>query len=228
MSGTLEFTATLAGAVTMGLTCGTGCSPAIGIFLGSYAAEAEGNQKRTMRAVISFYGGKLSAVLFVCIGAAIAGEIIVKTGGYLGCYDLQFLMPLFLSISGIYMLYQNGLRYWKKGCSTCGQCGRRKSKVQIASPIIGGFIYGLTPCAPLIIIAGYAVTMSLGRALTLGIVFSVASSIPSLFLIMIFTKLIVAKIHQEVPVLLHYIKFLLSFGVAGIGIYMLITKTAIG
>ncbi len=227
MSGSLGFAATLLGAVTMGLTCGAGCSPAIAMFLGNYVVQAEGEQKKTLTVFGLFYGGKAAAVLLVCTVAALVGSAVVNADGYLGRYDLDSIMPIFLLVSGLYLLYQCLIEHKKYGCKECKKCGKRSSYLKYSSPFLGGFIYGLTPCAPLVLLAGYAVTLPFWQAFLLGVVFSVACSVPSLFMILVFAKLLVVKIKQEVPSLLQALKYMMSAAVAGVGAYLLMSGGSI-
>lgn len=184
MIGASGFVACLAGAVAMGTSCGTGCSPAISLFLGSYVFHAEGDTKKSMGAFVKFFAGKAAAVILVCLAASVVGDFLIGENGYFHQYKLSFLMPLFLICSGVYMLRKCWLEHRHKGCGHCaGGChGGKTERFQDASPLIGGFLYGLTPCAPMIILAGYAVTMPLGQALAIAVVFGLSCTVSPLLL----------------------------------------------
>lgn len=201
-----SFVSCLLSSMVMGISCGSGCSPMISIFLTGYVVRAEGNTQKTWRVFAKFFLGKALAVLLVCMTASLVGELFVNEDGYFGKYKFSFLMPAFLIISGIYMLVECISRERKKECSACGSC-RKENKITNASPLIGGFLYGLTPCAPLIIISGYALTMFLWQALLLGIVFSITCTVAPFILICVITKLVVNKMHEEVPKMFGLVRY---------------------
>ncbi|RDU24998.1 hypothetical protein [Anaerosacchariphilus polymeriproducens] len=211
------FTSCLLSSIVMGLSCGSGCSPMISMFLTGYVVQAEGDSQKTGRVFVRFFMGKALAVLIVCLTASLVGEIFVNEGGYFGKYKFTYLMPIFLIISGIYMLMECIRRSGKKECSTCGSC-KRDNRITNVSPLIGGFFYGLTPCAPLIIISGYALTMFLWQALILGIVFSITCTLAPFVLIFIITKLVMNKMQEEVPKMFGFVRY---------GIYVMIIITGV-
>lgn len=219
---TTLFGATLMGAVMMGLSCGTGCSPAISTFLSTYVLHAEGDTRKSFGAFAGFFSGKAASVIGVCLAASLTGTAIVESGGYFGCYDLAFLMPVFLILSGLYLIRRCVQELRGEKCDHCGGCGHKKAKLHGSSPLIGGFIYGLTPCAPLVMMAGYSVSLSAFRALVLGTVFSMACTVSPLLLMLFFMRLIAYKMLQEVPKLFQIIRLLMSIAVACIGVVSLI------
>lgn len=213
------FFAYLTGAIIMGMSCGTGCSPAISLFLSSYVFNVEGDTKKSLLAFANFFIGKASAVLLVCLAASVIGNVLIGENGYLGKYKLSFLMPLFLIVTGLYMLRKCWNEYRHKGCGHCSKecCHTPSDKFQNVSPLIGGFFYGLTPCAPLIILAGYAVTMPVLQALTISAVFSLSCTVSPLLLMLMLTKLVAVKMHSEVPQLFRFMKIILSAAVLVMG-----------
>lgn len=219
------FTASLISAVMMGLSCGTGCSPSIGTFLSTYVLHAEGDTKQSIYAFLSFFAGKAGAVILVCLIASLTGNAIVESGGYFGKFDIAFLMPAFLILSGGYLIRCciNDFRYAK--CNSCGGCcgGKRNIQyIQELTPMIGGFLYGLTPCAPLILMAGQSVSLPLFQSLLLSAVFSMACTFSPLILMLCFMKLIASKMIYEVPKLFGMIKFCMSIVVFAIGVVSLV------
>lgn len=259
------FLASLLGAVLMGMSCGTGCSPAISVFLSSYIFHAEGDSRVFAASFAKFFFGKTLAVLAVCSAAAAAGTSLLGESGYFGRYTLKYLMPAFLILMGIYLLHKCWSESQNKGCSHCaghchsghigGSSNKADSRQQIigehaitgghaisgrhavtggrkvfgghrnlrksltdASPLFGGFFYGLTPCAPLILLAGYAVTLPLARALILGTVFSLSCMVSPLLFMLILMKLVVVKMKQESPGFLRLSKVMISAMVLIIGI----------
>ncbi len=222
MSGilTTTFVSCLIGSLAMGLSCGTGCSPVISLFLSSYVVRCQGDTKKSLLSFGQFFLGKAGAVLTVCLIAALTGMAILDSGGYMGKYSLSFLMPIFLLVTGIYMIRE----LWgeHKGCKDCHGCSGSKRAPVDGAPAVCGYIYGLTPCAPLILLAGYALTMNLGQAVILAILFSMASAFSPLLLMLLFMKLVVTRMQDEVPKLLTGLRWVLSAAVFILGAYMMI------
>lgn len=218
------FFAYLTGAIIMGMSCGTGCSPAISLFLSSYVFNVDGDTKKSLLAFVKFFIGKASAVLLVCFSASVIGNILIGENGYLGKYKLNFLMPVFLIFTGLYMLKKSWKEYHNKDCGHCsGECCHTPSdKFQNISPLIGGFFYGLTPCAPLIILAGYAVTMPVLHALAISSVFSLSCTVSPLLLMLVLMKLIAVKMRREIPGLFNVLKIILSGAVLIMGCFTLL------
>jgi len=217
---TPAFWGSLAGACLMGMSCGTGCSPAISIFLSSYVFHAEGNTRESLLAFLRFFIGKAVAILMVCAAASLLRIALVEQGGYFGRYKLSLLMPVFLILTGIYMLRRCIREMKGGGCDHChGACRYgTKSQFTAAGPAIGGFLYGLTPCVPMVLLTGYAVTLPLPLSLLLGAAFSAACMISPLFLMMIFLKLVAFRMYREVPRFFTTTKAILSAGVLILGI----------
>ena len=62
-----------------------------------------------------------------------------------------------------------------------------------------GFGYGISPCAPLILITGDAATLPVGFAAVLGAVFALASTVsPALFL-MLLSGVLAKRMRKEIP-----------------------------
>lgn len=225
MMATTGFLACLVGAVVMGTSCGTGCSPAISLFLSSYVFHAEGDTRKSIGAFLKFFVGKAAAVILVCLAASVVGDLLIGENGYFHQYKLSFLMPLFLIGTGVYMLRRCWLEYRHKGCGHCsgGCCAESGERFQKVSPLIGGFLYGLTPCAPMIILAGYAVTMPLWEALTVAVVFSLSCTVSPLLLMLILMKLIAVKMQHELPTFFRVMKAVLSGAVLVMGCITLFT-----
>lgn len=231
---TTGFIGYLIGSIAMGMTCGTGCSPAISLFLSNYVFQAEGDTRRSMLAFLRFFLGKAAAVVLVCLAASYVGSALIDAGGYLGRYQLRYLMPGFLILTGIYMLRKCWLQYRHKGCQSAGCSGHchapvaagsasgetaaGEDRVQRMSPLIGGFLYGLTPCAPLVLLAGYAVTLGAHQALVLGAVFSVSCMVSPLLLVVILMRLVVVRMRSEVPAFFRIARAFMSAAVLVMGI----------
>ncbi len=90
-------------------------------------------------------------------------------------------------------------------CKNCKSCGTEKNeefteeKSNHAALISMGFGYGISPCAPLILITGYASTLNIGYAAILGMVFSLASTLSPALLIMLLSGVLAKRMHKEIP-----------------------------
>lgn len=123
------------------------------------------------------------------------------------------------------MLRKCWREFSENGCGhCCGECNHgTPDRFQNVSPLIGGFLYGLTPCAPLIILAGYAVSMPILKALVIGVVFSMSCTISPLFLMLVLMKLVAVKMRSEVPAFFNMMKITLSAVVLIIGCMTIFT-----
>lgn len=217
MSG-ISFATCLIGALSMGMTCGAGCSPAISLFLTSYVMKEEG--KDTKGIWFKFFMGKALAIILVCLTASLVGKVIVNEGGYLGKYAIDFVLPIFITLSGMYMMWDLYKKSKGQSCNHCKGCVQTTGK-QIA-PLLGGFLYGLTPCAPMIWLVGYALSMSFLKVMILALVFSLASSCSPLIFLLIFSKLLTRHMKQDVPKLYHRLQFAMFGSLIVMGGVMLI------
>jgi hypothetical protein len=193
----------------MGLSCGTGCSPVINLFLTTYVVRCKGDTKRSLLSFAQFFGGKASAVVVVCLAAALTGNVILDAGGYLGKYSLGFLMPAFLLVTGLYMLRE--MIHSRNGCEgCCGHgCGSKaKGTLADSAPAVGGFLYALT--------------MNFGQAMILAVLFSLASALSPLLFMVLFMKLVVTKMQDDVPKLVEILRWILSILVLILGAYLLV------
>lgn len=59
--------------------------------------------------------------------------------------------------------------------------------------------YGISPCAPLIMMAGYAATLAPAAAFLTGCVFAAASAFVPMLLLMLLTGVLSAKLYKEIP-----------------------------
>ena len=64
-------------AVSIGLGCGTCCSPIISTFLSSYVVSHSGGVKKGALSFLSFFFGKMCSVSLLCIVSA-----VILSGGY--------------------------------------------------------------------------------------------------------------------------------------------------
>jgi len=79
--------------------------------------------------------------------------------------------------------------------------------------------YGISPCAPLLLMAGYAVTLAPAAAFLTGCLFAAASAFVPMLLIMFLTGILSSKLYKEIPQyigifrLISYILLIIIFAV---------------
>ena len=62
-----------------------------------------------------------------------------------------------------------------------------------------GISYGLSPCAPLVLMTGYAATLPLGYAALLGAVFAAASTVSPVLFMLLISGVLAGKMYKEIP-----------------------------
>lgn len=167
-------------AAAVGLGCGAGCgtgacgSSAFAFLSGSILAEGKG-MSSALRQGFFFLLGKLLAVAGLCAATALLGTQILSA-------DIDSLvlkkLPYGALLAAALWLLAGWLRQ-RKGCQGCKQ---HHGTQRILPAFAMGAAYGFAPCAPLLMVLGYAALLSVPGALALGLVFALASSlIPSVF-----------------------------------------------
>ena len=197
-------------AATTGLACGMACgacgNPMINVFLASYLFTHSGRLKQSVVSFAGFYAGKVAAVVFLCVIAAWLGSRIVDDSGLLFGFNMHALVR-FLMFS--FALFLTGKWIWRtvrkpqeaQHVTPCESHGGKhtNTKRRKLPLIVCGFISGAAPCAPLIMAIGYAATLSVAHAAVMGVVFSVASSLLPLLVLVVLTGLLSAAMFSEIP-----------------------------
>ena len=236
-------------AATKGLGCGVACGGACGnpmtkMFLGAYLFTHSGKLKRSIVAFIAFYAGKIMAVVSLCVFAALLGNRIIDDYGMLFGINLLFVVQLLIFMLALVLIGRWIYRYVIKGSkaketplakalhSNCNggtnECANN-GNTHVSSPkrklplTVCGFISGISPCAPLILAVGYAATLSVLDAVIVGVVFSVASSILPLLLIVVLTGLLSGAMFKELPTKIRYFQLASYVLITAISGYSIIT-----
>ena len=161
----------LLSSATIGLGCGAGCGSAASAFLMTYIL-AEGKKiPDTLKQILVFYFGKLLAVILVCSAGAFAGRILIRQNGSLIGFPLSKGVSLMLIVCAVWLIYR-----WfreRKGCASCRHC---RNAVRTIPSFAVGMAYGLSPCAPLLMVLGYSATLSVPGAALTAAAFTLASS----------------------------------------------------
>ncbi len=160
----------LLSASAVGLGCGTGCGSSAFGFLSAYILSEGKGLSAALRQAASFLLGKLLAVAAVCVCSSVFGTALL--GGESAGSQLYKLLYVILLVSALWLLFD--LAKERRGCRTCRNCHAGK---RLVPSFAVGAAYGLSPCAPLLMVLGYAAMLSPAGALLLGTVFALASSL---------------------------------------------------
>lgn len=188
-------------AASVGLGCGTCCSPIISTFLSTYVVSHSNGVKKGVLSFASFFFGKLISVTFLCIVAAAVSRPFISEDGYIGRFNLRLAAQLAMSGIGA-MLAVRWLLEWKNehhSCHSCKSCGKQEGKADVLPMLCAGLTYGFTPCAPLLLLVGYSFTLPVILAGVTGITFSLASMISPVLLLTVIIGTLSQKMHQEIP-----------------------------
>ncbi|MCC8044517.1 MAG: sulfite exporter TauE/SafE family protein [Clostridiales bacterium] len=190
----------LATAVTVGLGCGTCCSPIVSTFLSTYVISHSGGVKRGVFSFVSFFMGKVASVSLLCTISAIVSSSFISDSGYIGSFNLRLFSQIAMSSVGVLLTIRWFLELKKqKKCSDCKACEKPVEKSGTVPMLAAGFTYGMTPCAPLLLMIGYCFTLPVPLAGVTGIVFGLSTMIsPALLLVMV-TGALSAKMRKEIP-----------------------------
>ena len=114
------------------------------------------------------------------------------------------------------------LRIWvkeRKGCKSCLRCSGKSRRVPSFAV---GMAYGFSPCAPLMMVLGYAVLLPLHSAIILGIVFSLSSSLIPAVLTLILSGALSVRISAQLGKYLPWFQLFLYVIYLMTGLYGLI------
>lgn len=188
-------------AVTVGLGCGTCCSPIISTFLSTYVVSHSNGVQKGLLSFLSFFVGKLVSVTLLCIIAAALGKQFISQEGYIGVFNLRLAAQLVMSGIGAvlalhWLLEQKTVQ---KSCDGCRNCKKANGKAGVIPMLCAGLTYGCTPCAPLLLMIGYAFTLPLHWAGITGMVFSLSSMASPVLVLTVITGVLSKKMFREIP-----------------------------
>lgn len=193
-------------AASVGMGCGTCCGSGISAVLYGYLTTHTKNVKQSVRAFLNFFFGKISAVIILCCTASVIGSSIIDDSGRIFGIKAVLVVDAVMLAMGIWFVIS-----WirektgRSSCRNCKGCGTDNTE-EISddrsnhAALIGmGFGYGISPCAPMILITGYAATLPFAFAAVLGAVFAVASTISPVLFIMLVSGAIAKGMNKEIP-----------------------------
>ena len=86
-----------------------------------------------------------------------------------------------------------------KSCSGCSGHAKKEGKTGNFAVFLAGLAYGCTPCAPLLLIIGYAFTLPVALAGMTGAAFGLASAFTPVLLLALLSGSLSTKMAQEIP-----------------------------
>jgi hypothetical protein len=205
-------------AASVGLGCGTCCGSGAGILLSGYVMSHARDSKQSMLAFLVFFVGKVVSVAALCLVVSLVGKTIIAEGDGIAHGWIQRAFDLFIMGMGIWLLYgwcreARGQHSCKDQCRDHQQLqAAAQSDIHMPALFIAGAGFGITPCAPLVIVAGLCVTLPAGYALATGAVFAGASILSPLLLILVLSGILTTRMHKEIPGLLRWIRLACYIG----------------
>ena len=214
----MPFSQAVLSAVSVGIGCGAGCGSAASAFLTTYVVSEGLKWSSSLRQVLSFYLGKMVAVLLVCTAGSLIGQTFISSEGTLLGFPLRRLLYGVMLIAALWLLY--GWLRERKGCKACGHCA---SSARLIPSFAVGLAYGLSPCAPLLMVLGYAALLSLPAALALGLLFSLASSLVPAILTLILSGALSARLVPQLGKTLPWFRLMVYLIYLGSALFGLLT-----
>ncbi|MDO4797134.1 MAG: sulfite exporter TauE/SafE family protein [Coriobacteriales bacterium] len=205
-------------ATSVGLGCGTCCGTSAGILLSGYVMTHARDSKQSMLALLAFFLGKAAGVAALCLVASIVGQAAFLEGDLFSQGWAKRAFDVFVVGMGLWFLY--GWYQEMRGKRTCGkQCQdhhkmRQAAEAGVRMPalFVAGAGYGITPCAPLVVVAGLCVTLPVGYALVTGAAFAFASIASPLLLVLVLSGVLTTHMHREIPGMIRWLRLACYLG----------------
>ncbi len=187
-------------AVSVGIGCGTCCSPVISTFLSAYVVSHSGGVKKGVLSFASFFLGKMVSVSLLCMISALISRRFISNSGYIGSFNLQLFSQAAMSMVGMVLVIRWFLELKRqKKCNSCKACGKTAGKSDFVPMLAVGFSYGMTPCAPLLLMIGYCFTLPVSLAGVTGVAFSLSGMVSPVLLLIVVTGVLSKKMGKEIP-----------------------------
>ena len=217
MGGAALLTA-LAAAGSVGMGCGTCCGSAAGAFFSGYLMTHARSFRESFGGFLRFYLGKVLAVALICLASSLAGSRLLDEEGYIGGVPLMKAVDLCMIAMAAWLLYDlYRERTGRKKCAHCDHSGAGSAAGEVRGPaqdhkmsgiaiFIMGAGYGITPCAPLILIAGYCAALPSLHAVAVGSAFAAASALSPMLLLLLLSGVLAGRMYREIPGFLNWFR----------------------
>ena len=205
-------------AASVGLGCGTCCGSGAGILLSGYVMSHARDSKQSILAFLAFFLGKVASVAVLCLAISLVGKTTLLQTGPLADGWLKRAFDLFVIGMGAWLLY--GWYREMRGEKVCGDACRDHHKmresmrdgIHLPALFVAGAGYGITPCAPLVVVAGLCVTLPVGYAFATGAAFACASIASPVLLVLLLSGVLTTRMHAEIPGMLRWIRLACYIG----------------
>lgn len=201
----------LTGAST-GLTCGFSCgacgNPMVNVFLSSYLFTHSGKLKQSVLSFLGFHIGKALSVMAMCTLFATLGSRAIDQQGNLFGLNLKKIVYAAMLLFCFYLIVRWAMDRKQQCHKNCKQdCRHQNVRTDsIRHMLIYGVISGLSPCASLVIVLGYASTLGVLEAVLVGLCFSLANSLIPLLVLVVFTGVLSQEMFLEIPAKIKYLQ----------------------
>jgi len=148
-----------------GLSCGVGCNPQINYFLSTCVLCSSVGMRKAFRTLLLFYAGKACSVLMLCILTSFMQKSIWMDHLVPAAFWVNILLNLSFIIVGGVSVWKT-VRTDRKSCNC--HCCPEKSRFYTLTPAAVGMLYGITPCAPFLMLLGYASALSPMQSIVIG------------------------------------------------------------
>ncbi|MCD8038534.1 MAG: sulfite exporter TauE/SafE family protein [Lachnospiraceae bacterium] len=166
-----------------------------------------GDVKKGILSFISFFLGKMLSVSTLCVISALVSSRFISDSGYIGSFNLRLFSQAAMSVIGLVLTAQ---WFWElkrqKRCGSCKECKKTAGRSGVAPMLAAGITYGMTPCAPLLLMIGYCFTLPVPLAGATGIAFSLSSIVSPVLLLVVVTGALSAKMRKEIPYVLKWFR----------------------
>lgn len=197
-------------AASVGMGCGSCCGSGVSAVLFTYLTTHAADARQSVRAFCTFYLGKIMAVVSLCLLSSYLGKAVLdETGRITGMnVDVNGLCDLVMIGIGTALIIRWFAEKKKSSCSICAHCGHtdhlnneenEAGSISLFALWGMGAGYGISPCAPLILIAGYAATMPAAGAVVTGSVFALASAFVPMILLLLVSGILSPRLRKEIP-----------------------------
>lgn len=133
--------------------------------------------------------------------AAVISRQFISPDGYIGNFNLRLFAQTAMSMVGIVMTVKWIIENTKlqRVCKDCHGCTKPQGKAGFLPMLAAGLTYGMTPCAPLLLMIGYSFTLPVSLAGASGIAFSLSSMVSPILLLVVITGALSKQIAKEIP-----------------------------